>query len=235
MGDVPAVVNALSSLTIPDDEKTEEEKEQEEEDLPWTLFDCLFYLLEHLENKVHFKKLGDYVYGSAIAALDIVKDCPAASDKFENEALGLDIAIFPASIDMILPSTMHFKKGTEERLISLIESLTGGTSETRKDTLLKKFEENDCERITWLMELFIRYSKKVDAAANHLKKKLLNSSELYKGKLQYGFSTLQSIAVILGYLWSSNELSRHQIEKKFVRDILSAYRDNIGNMGGSVE
>ncbi|RZC72203.1 hypothetical protein C5167_035391 [Papaver somniferum] len=242
MGIVPVVVNALSSLT------------------------------KHLENKVHFvnaggvkvmikiiqdEELDDYFCGSAIAALDIVKGC--ASDKFVNDALELDIAIFPPSMDMIHGSTMHFKAEIEERLISLIESLTGGIAETEKHILSKRFEENDGERITWLMEHFIRYSKKVDAAANHLKKKQLNSSELYKEKLQYGFPTLQSIAVILGYLWSSeisakieSELSHHQIEKKVVWDILSVciqkspalicvkylcneYRDNIGSAGGSVE
>ncbi|KAI3924089.1 hypothetical protein MKW92_045289 [Papaver armeniacum] len=258
---LPVVVDALSALTSPGYEKTEEE----EEDLPCSLFDCVFYLLEHLDNKIHFvnsggveamikvlqdgQELGDYIYGSAIAALDIVKDCcPAASDKFENEDLGLDIAIFPASMDMLLSqihgSTMHVKAEIEECLISLIESLTGGISKTKKYTLLKKFEENDCERITWLMELFTRYSKKLGAVADHLESKQLIPSELYKEKLQNGFSTLQSIAVILGYLWLpeikakiESELSCHQIEKKHVLDVLSesqyAYRDNIGNAGGS--
>ncbi|XP_026458394.1 uncharacterized protein LOC113358891 [Papaver somniferum] len=141
---LPAVVDALSSLIMsPEEEKTEKQKRKEEEDLPWTLFGCLFFLLEYPDNKVHFvnaggieamikilqdeKKLGDYIYGSAIVALDIVKDCLAASDKFENDDLGLGIAIFPASMDMIL-STMHCKEEIEERLISLIESLTGVTS-----------------------------------------------------------------------------------------------------------
>ncbi|RZC90338.1 hypothetical protein C5167_031053 [Papaver somniferum] len=72
-----------------------------------------------------------------------------------------------------------------------ILSCSGGISKTKKYTLLKKFEENDCERITWLMELFTRYSKKVGAVANHLKSEQLISSELYKEKLQNGFSKLQ--------------------------------------------
>ncbi|XP_026445071.1 uncharacterized protein LOC113345522 isoform X2 [Papaver somniferum] len=253
---LPAVVDALSSLIMsPEEEKTEKQKrKEEEEDLPWTLFGCLFFLLEYPDNKVHFvnaggieamikllqdgQKLGDYIYGSAIVALDIVKDCLAASDKFENDDLGLGIAIFPASMDMILPSTMHFKEEIEERLISLIESLTGGKTENY--TLLAMFGENDCERITWLMELFTRYSKKVGAVANHLKSKQLDSFELYKKKCGDGFSTLQSIAVILGYLWLpeikakiESELSRHRIEKKLVLDVLSEYRDNIGNAGGT--
>ncbi|KAI3947482.1 hypothetical protein MKW92_017402 [Papaver armeniacum] len=228
---LPVVVDALSALTSPGYEKTEEE--EEEEDLPCSLFDCVFYLLEHLDNKIHFvnsggveamikvlqdgQELGDYIYGSAIAALDIVKDCcPAASDKFENEDLGLDIAIFPASMDMLLSqihgSTMHVKEEIEERLISLIESLTGGISKTKKYTLLKSLRR---------MIIF----QKLSAVADHLE-----SKQLYKEKLQNGFSTLQSqsIAVILGYLWLpeikakiESELSRHQIEKKHVLDVLS--------------
>ncbi|XP_026377510.1 uncharacterized protein LOC113271803 isoform X4 [Papaver somniferum] len=196
---------------------------------------------EYPDNKVHFvnaggieamikllqdgQKLGDYIYGSAIVALDIVKDCLAASDKFENDDLELGIAIFPASMDMIL-STTHCKEEIEERLISLIESLTGGKTENY--TLLEKFGENDWERITWLMELFTRYSKRVGAVANRLKSEQLDSFELYKKKCGDGFSTLQSIAVILGYLWLpeikakiESELSRHRIEKKLVLDVLS--------------
>ncbi|XP_026445536.1 uncharacterized protein LOC113346165 isoform X2 [Papaver somniferum] len=116
---LPAVVDALSSLIMsPEEEKTEKQKrKEEEEDLPLTLFGCLFFLLEYPDNKVHFvnaggieamikllqdgQKLGDYIYGSAIVALDIVKDCLAASDKFENDDLELGIAIFPASMDMV--------------------------------------------------------------------------------------------------------------------------------------
>ncbi|XP_026377507.1 uncharacterized protein LOC113271803 isoform X1 [Papaver somniferum] len=240
---LPAVVDALSSLIMsPEEEKTEKQKrKEEEEDLPLTLFGCLFFLLEYPDNKVHFvnaggieamikllqdgQKLGDYIYGSAIVALDIVKDCLAASDKFENDDLELGIAIFPASMDMIL-STTHCKEEIEERLISLIESLTGGKTENY--TLLEKFGENDWERITWLMELFTRYSKRVGAVANRLKSEQLDSFELYKKKCGDGFSTLQSIAVILGYLWLpeikakiESELSRHRIEKKLVLDVLS--------------
>lgn len=79
---LPVVIDALSALTSAGEEKTEEqERKEEEEDLPCTFFDCLFFLLEHLDNKIHFvnsggveamikvlqdgQELGDYIYGSA--------------------------------------------------------------------------------------------------------------------------------------------------------------------------
>ncbi|RZC59914.1 hypothetical protein C5167_007217 [Papaver somniferum] len=92
-----------------------------------------------------------------------------------------------------------------------ILSCSGGKTENY--TLLAKFGENDCERITWLMKLFTRYSKKVGAVANHLKSKqiaYLDSFELYKKKCGDGFSTLH-VSI----------------------DVVKEYRDNIGNAGGT--
>ncbi|MCL7048489.1 hypothetical protein MKW94_020178 [Papaver nudicaule] len=257
MGTVTVILNAISSL---EDEDEDDEDEYDEEYVLETLFRCLFLLLEHLENRVRFadaggvqliiriiqnEELGYYYYGSAVAALDIaVKDCQAASDKFVNDVVGSDIAIFPASMD-IPPSTMHEKTEIEEHLVSLIALLTGGIAETQKYILLKKFLENECEKITWLVELFIRYFKQLEALMKRLKDKQIDPSELYNIQLRYGLPTLQLFAVILGYLWLSKndlvchrietELSHHKSEKKHVRDILSEYRDHVGIGGESVE
>ncbi|MCL7032192.1 hypothetical protein MKW94_025186 [Papaver nudicaule] len=161
MGTVTVILNAISSLEDEDGDEGDDEEYVLE-----TLFRCLFLLLEHLENRVRFadaggvelmiriiqnEELGYYHYGSAVAALDIAaKDCQSASDKFVNDVVGLDIAIFPASMD-IPPSTMHEQQETEEHLISLIALLTGGIAETQKYILLKKFVENECKIITWLL------------------------------------------------------------------------------------
>ncbi|KAI3903262.1 hypothetical protein MKW98_031916 [Papaver atlanticum] len=172
---------------------------------------------------------------------------------------------FPPSMDMIPLSIMHEKEEIEEHQISLISSLIGdagvfrinrmyslvkvyptwpiqvhyiysiwsaicGIAKMEKDSLLKrfeeKFEENDFRRITWFMELYKRYSGKVEAMTND-----------FKGK--------QSVDVLLGHLWSSgnstiqsrieSQLTQHNLEMKHVEDSLSAYRDNIGNAGESVE
>ncbi|XP_026381039.1 uncharacterized protein LOC113275712 isoform X1 [Papaver somniferum] len=255
---VTVVLAALSSLESPNEEDT---YDVDDEELLDSLFRCLFLLLEHSENKVIFaeaggvqlmikimqhEELGHSYYGSAIVALDMaVKDCQPAFKNFVTDASGLDTA-FPASMDVILQSILHEKEVIEEHQISLIASLADGVAKMIKDMLLTKFAENDFKRITWLMELFVRYSDKVEAMTKHLKdKQQLHPSELYEEKLQCGFSTLQSIAVILAYLWSfgnrainariEKELSQHQLEKKHLRDTLSTYRDNIGNAGESVE
>ncbi|XP_026443180.1 beta-catenin-like protein 1 [Papaver somniferum] len=224
-------------------------------DLVQSLFDCLFCLLSSVENKKRFadaggvhlmlqivkqEKLNNFYYGSAIAALDIaLEHCPSASNKFVSDALALDIA-FPASIDAISSSITHKGDEIEGHLMSLITTLTlnDGSTGVKKDTLLDKFEENDYKLIAWLLDLFTQYSLKVCAAANHLKQKQLDRSELYDEKLEYGLSTLQSIAVILAYLWSSERsILRAKIEeqKKAVLEILKEYRDNIGNEDESEE
>ncbi|MCL7038191.1 hypothetical protein MKW94_026283 [Papaver nudicaule] len=253
LGAVEAVVKALLPYTTVEEEEDEDEEDillVEEQYLLENLFQCLSGLLWFSENRKRFavaggggymikiveqKKLNDAYYGSAIVALDdALKDCPCASDKFVG-ASGLDIA-FPASI--ISTCETHDKEEIEERLISIIASLTGGiATETDKDKLLRKFEENDFRKTTWLMKLFRRYFENV-AAMRKVPK--LDESDLYEVKMRYGLPTLQSIAVILGYLWLSNkseiiarienELSRHNLKKTDVREILIEYIK-----GGSVK
>ncbi|XP_026392006.1 uncharacterized protein LOC113287459 [Papaver somniferum] len=228
MDAVIVVVNALSSL--------EEDFVPHEEYLLQTLFCCLLFLLECPDNIVRFAEAGGvqsmigiiqqedfgYCHGSAIVALDkAVEAYQSAYEEFVNDDLAFDTAFHPFR-DMNPPSIYHEMEEIEEHQISLIASLIGGIAKT-ENSLLKKFEENDFERITWLMEL---YSEKVEAVTNHL-----------KGK--------QSIDVILGYLWSSeystiqsrikSQLTHQDLEMKHVEDSLSAYRDNIGNAGESVE
>ncbi|KAI3834147.1 hypothetical protein MKW98_018197 [Papaver atlanticum] len=232
--------------------KKEDMLDQDEEfDLVQSLFDCLFCLLSPVENKERFanaggvhlmlqivkqEKLHNFYYGSAIAALDIaLEQCPSASDKFVNDALALDIA-FPASIDAISSSITHEAVEIEGHLMSLITTLTDGTTGVEKDTLLDKFEENGY--IAWLLDLFSRYSLRVYARMNQLRDKQLDQSELYEEKLEYGLSTLQSIAVILAYLLLSKRSTIRAKIGEFKEDVLRVlkeYRDNIGNAGGSVE
>ncbi|XP_026415482.1 uncharacterized protein LOC113310879 isoform X2 [Papaver somniferum] len=254
-GAVTLVVNALTSLESPNEEQEEAPLDYEDEEyLVETLFSCLLFLLECPENIVSFvdaegvelmikfiqqEEFG-YCYGSAIEALDIaVKVCQSASEKFVKHALAWNTA-FPPSMDKIPPSVTHVKEKTEARHISLIASLTGGIAKTEKGILLKKFEEDDFERITWLMELYRGYSEEVEAMANRLEDE---EYELCMEKLRYE-STVQSIAVILGYLLSEdpttrnkieNRLTHHNLKKKHVQDFILVYRDSIGNAGESVE
>ncbi|KAI3983568.1 hypothetical protein MKX01_000580 [Papaver californicum] len=131
-------------------------------------------------------------------------------ERFADDAGGVHIMIQIVYIT-------HETEEIEGHLISLIASLTHGTTSAKKYILL---------------------DNKVAEGTKHLEGPEVDQSELYYKKLQYGLPTLQSIAVILAYLRLSKKcIIRAIIEKqmKALLDIILAYRDNIGNAGESVE
>ncbi|KAA0046223.1 beta-catenin-like protein 1 [Cucumis melo var. makuwa] len=80
---------------------------------------------------------------------------------------------------------------------------------TRKERLLSKFVENECEKIDRLMELYLRYSDRVKVEMERLNQIELEDLEMdeeekYNRKLESGLYTLQLVAVILGHLWCSD-------------------------------
>ncbi|KAK4409464.1 Beta-catenin-like protein 1 [Sesamum angolense] len=145
----------------------------------------------------------------------------------------------------------RYKEELEERLISLIASLFGGILRgSRRERLLSKFVENECEKIDRIMELYVRYSDRVKAETERLNQLELDDLEIddeekYNRKLDSGLYTLQLIAVILGHLWTSEHsrmkariellLKQHKLTKKDVKDILQEYHDNIGDLDGPEE
>ncbi|KAK4764916.1 hypothetical protein SAY86_026006 [Trapa natans] len=121
---------------------------------------------------------------------------------------------------------------------------------SRRDRLLSKFVENECEKIDRLMELYIRYSDRVKAESERLNQLEhdeleMNEDEIYNRKLESGLYTLQLIAIILGHLWCSehsgmrarieNLLKLQKLSKKDVMAILQEYHDNIGDLDGPDE
>jgi beta-catenin-like protein 1 len=145
----------------------------------------------------------------------------------------------------------RFKEELEERLVSLIASLFGGILRgSRKERLLSKFVENECEKIDRLMELYMRYSNRVKAETERLDQLELDDLEMdeeekYNRRLESGLYTLQLIAVILGHLWTSEHpkmktriellLKQNKLTKKDVKSILQEYHDNIGDLDGPEE
>ncbi|XP_022863084.1 beta-catenin-like protein 1 [Olea europaea var. sylvestris] len=106
---------------------------------------------------------------------------------------------------------------------------------SRRERLLSKFVENECEKIDRLMELYMRYSNRVKAETERLNQLELDDLEMdeeekYNRKLDSGLYTLQLIAVILGHLWTSEHprmrariellLKQQKLTKKDVKDIL---------------
>ncbi|KAH1196814.1 Beta-catenin-like protein 1 [Glycine max] len=216
--------------------KSKDPKSSDEEEMLENLFDCLCCLLMPLENKERFVKAEGVelmiiimkqkklAYGSAIRALDFaMTKYPPACERFVD-VLGLKTAK--------KNKKERYQEDLEERIVSLIASLFGGILRgSRRERLLSKFVENECEKIDRLMELYIRYSDRVKAETERLNQVELDDLEL--------------IAVILGHLWCSEHpqmrgriellLKQNKLSKKHIKDILQEYHDNIGDLDGPEE
>ncbi|XP_043696130.1 beta-catenin-like protein 1 [Telopea speciosissima] len=246
--------------------KSRDPRTSDEEEMLENLFDCLCCLLMPMENKERFlnaegvelmiiiMKQKKSAYGSAIRALDFaMTKYPPACERFVD-VLGLKTA-FAAFMGKIPVNKKNKKESyqeeLEERIISLIASLFGGIVRgSRRERVLSKFVENECEKIDRLMELFLRYSDRVKAETERLNRLEFDDLEMdeeerYNRKLESGLYTLQLIAVILGHVWSSEHprmrariellLKQQKLTKDDVRDILQEYHDNIGDLDGPEE
>ncbi|XAR73622.1 hypothetical protein NMG60_11007657 [Bertholletia excelsa] len=246
--------------------KSRDPKTPDEEEMVENLFDCLCCLLMPLENKERFVKAEGvelmiiimnqkkFCYGSAIRALDFaMTSYPPACERFVD-VMGLKTA-FPAFMGKIPINKKNKKKSykeeLEERLVSLIASLFGGILRgSRRERLLSKFVENECEKIDRLMELYVRYSDRVKAETERMNQLELDDLEMdedekYNRRLESGLYTLQLIAVVLGHLWTSEHarmrariellLKQNKLTKNDVKAILQEYHDNIGELDGPEE
>ncbi|KAK1322134.1 hypothetical protein QJS10_CPA03g02524 [Acorus calamus] len=201
--------------------KSRDPKSSDEEEMVENLFDCLCCLLMPMENKERFVKAEGVelmliimkqkksAYGSAVRALDFaMTKYPPACERFVD-VLGLKTA-FAAFMGGIVRGS-------------------------RRDRLLGKFVENECEKIDRLMELYVRYSDRVKAESERLDKLEFDDLEMdeeerYNRKLEAGLYTLQLIAVILGHLWSSEHprmkariellLRQQKLTKKDVKHVV---------------
>lgn len=246
--------------------KSRDPKSSDEEEMVENLFDCLCCLLMPLENKERFLKAEGVelmiiimkqkksAYGSAIRALDfaMTKYTPACERFVDVLGLKTVFAAFMGKIPMSKKNKKErFQEELEERIISLIASLFGGILRgSRRERLLSKFVENECEKIDRLMELYTRYSDRVKAETERMDELKLDDLEMdeeekYNRKLESGLYTLQLIAVILSHIWSSEHsgmrariellLKQQKLSKQDVKDILQEYHDNIGDVDGPEE
>ncbi|CAK8566182.1 unnamed protein product [Lathyrus sativus] len=246
--------------------KSKDPKSSDEEEMVENLFDCLCCLLMPLENKERFVKAEGVelmiiimkqkklAYASAIRAIDFaMTNYPPACERFVD-VLGLKTA-FAAFMGKIPINKKNkkerYQEELEERIVSLVASLFGGILRgSRRERLLSKFVENECEKIDRLMELYIRYSDRVKAETERLDQiefddLEMDEDEKYNRKLESGLYTLQLVAVILGHIWCSEHpqmrgriellLKQNKLSKNHVKDILQEYHDNIGDLDGPEE
>ncbi|XP_022938556.1 beta-catenin-like protein 1 [Cucurbita moschata] len=246
--------------------KSKDPKSPDEAEMVENLFDSLCCLLMPLENKERFVKAEGVelmiiimkqkksAYGSAIRALDFaMTNYPPACERFVD-VLGLKTAFaaFMGKIPLNKKNKKErYQEELEERIVSLIASLFGGILRgTRKERLLSKFVENECEKIDRLMELYLRYSDRVKVEMERLSEIELDDLEMdeeekYNRKLESGLYTLQLIAVILGHLWCSEHsqmrariellLKQQKLTRQDIKNILQEYHNNIGDLDGPEE
>ncbi|KAI5408190.1 hypothetical protein KIW84_054135 [Lathyrus oleraceus] len=251
--------------------KSKDPKSSDEEEMVENLFDCLCCLLMPLENKERFVKAEGVelmiiimkqkklAYASAIRAIDFaMTNYPPACERFVD-VLGLKTA-FAAFMDshQQVKFQLSFNIGcalTDNALCFSLMSyeilnFSGILRGSRRERLLSKFVENECEKIDRLMELYIRYSDRVKAETERLDQiefddLEMDEDEKYNRKLESGLYTLQLVAVILGHIWCSEHpqmrgriellLKQNKLSKNHVKDILQEYHDNIGDLDGPEE
>ncbi|GBG66651.1 hypothetical protein CBR_g66787 [Chara braunii] len=259
--------------------KGRDPRSTEEQEMVENLFDALCSVVLPQENKERFVKAEGvqlmilimknrkFAYFSAIKALDFaLTRCTSACEVFVD-VLGLK-TLFAAFMGKV-PSKYKKRKGenieneTDERVISLICSLLLGVSRgSRRDRLLTKFVEKEYEKIDRLMELYVRFTGKVEAEEKRQQRSAegggrrggggggeeeweLDSEERYLTKLDAGLYTLELLALILANIWAVDHrgmrerimmlLHQYGMNREHIKKVLQEYVDNIGDADGEEE
>ncbi|KAG4923487.1 hypothetical protein JHK87_049027 [Glycine soja] len=242
--------------------KSKDPKSSDEEEMLENLFDCLCCLLMPLENKERFVKAEGVelmiiimkqkklAYGSAIRALDFaMTKYPPACERFVD-VLGLKTA-FAAFMELlrvypVLVFELLLLVFVKDYAVTFGGILRG----SRRERLLSKFVENECEKIDRLMELYIRYSDRVKAETERLNQVELDDLEMDEDEkynrnicslpLMYMFFTrLVLINIVFRHPQMRGRiellLKQNKLSKKHIKDILQEYHDNIGDLDGPEE
>ncbi|KAE9550831.1 hypothetical protein FO519_005959 [Halicephalobus sp. NKZ332] len=185
------------------------------------LFDALCASLLRKENRLVFLKDegNELMYlmlkekkAAREGALRVLSYVTAVPDGAENcnhfvEMLGLRV-IFP--LFMKTPSKTKGKDTTPlEHEEHIIEALLFSCNPDNKLRVLRKFTENDCEKIDRGVELFLSYSDKLRRFMNRLRKQgnldEMDEEGIHAERLNNGFYTLSKIALILAEIFLYGE------------------------------
>lgn len=227
------------------------------------LFDCLCSALMFTPNRDRFLK-GEGLQlmilmlkekkMSRRSALKVLNHAMCNAEGVDNctkfiEVYGLR-SLFPAF--MKAPKALKKSGSTEheyeEHIMSIIASLFRNVQGPFRDRLISKFLENDHEKVDRLMELHVKYKRRmVTIDAEVKREKRLNPSvdtpemetELYLRRLDAGLFTLQLVDYVMCELClcsipSINSriqtlLSQHRDSLQTVKEVLTEYAHSLGD------
>lgn len=157
-----------------------------------------------------------YAKHGAVKSLDYaLLNCVASCEKFV-ELSGLK-ALFAVFMKKHKKKNQEFEASDHEHTVSIIVQLFLNLSDVHYFRLLRKFQENDFQKVERLLELQEEYTKRVAAAE---KKWLLERAESqeadsddelldaggeYERKVEAGLMTLQNVCFLLGFVATAGE------------------------------
>lgn len=228
--------------------KRQKVKENEIVEMVENLFDCLCSLLFVSSNKSRWLEL---------EGIELCLECIRYQKVFRHAALRcLDFAItngplvgqqliqlgglgvvFAMFCEKSKKSNFVLSSQDTEHIISIIYFLFEYSED--KSRLMKKFIENDYEKLKRLIVLHKKYQDKVDLAVGDTRKDS-EQEELFLQRWEAGLYTLELIDTILAQLVEDrvasqasftqvvyNLLREHGIEIQTVEDILKEFADNL--------
>ncbi|KRX35005.1 Beta-catenin-like protein 1 [Trichinella murrelli] len=130
----------------------------------------------------------------------------------------------------------------EERVCSILSSLLKYCDSSKRERVIKKFSEDNFEKLKRLAELHKKYWLRMrDFEKTHTS--LSDDNKIYLDKLENGLFTLQSIGFIFSVILVKGDnnlahqamklLALHQLFLKSIQQVLKEYAENLGLDGES--
>jgi len=140
-------------------------------------------------------------------------------------------------------------ESNDEHLVSIIAQLFMNVADTRYLRLLRKFMENEYEKVERLIELHEKYYRRLERAEKSFRLELKSriepktkeeeEEEMYLRRLEAGLFTLQLVAFVLGFAATAGDpklkerivqlLNQKDQSLDAVKKILLEYLEQMGN------
>jgi len=194
--------------------------------------DTLKTLLEIVKNK-------SYLQAGALKCLDVgLSRQPENCTRFLQ--LGGLKTLFAAFMrGKVKKRFKQEQDALEEHIISIISNLFLHLAGVDYSRLLRKFRENEFEKIDRLIELHAKYSNKVEASDERVRQATLGEeSNTYERRLGNGLFTLQLVDLVVGFVSTAGDdimrervaqlLNQQDYDMDDIKKVLRDYRMNAG-------